>query len=93
MKSKINETVLARFHQLQNLTLNSILHHYTQISLSKIAKMLKISESEVSKQIESFNNISTGCAAWDRTIMEPLLGQTHKIYVEVTDGLVKLDTD
>ena len=55
--------------------------------------MLKISESEVSKEIESFNNISTGCAAWDRTIMEPLLGQTHKIYVEVTDGLVKLDTD
>lgn len=25
--------------------------------------------------------------------MEPLLSQTRKIYVEVTDGIVKLDTD
>lgn len=84
---------MTRFHQLHNLTLNSILHHYTQISLAKIAKMLKISEADVRKQIESFNNISTGTASWDRTIMEPLLNQTRKIYVEVTDGIVKLDTD
>ena len=55
--------------------------------------MLKISEADVRKQIESFNNISTGTASWDRTIMEPLLNQTRKIYVEVTDGIVKLDTD
>jgi hypothetical protein len=43
--------------------------------------MLKISEEEVQSQIESFNNISTGKAAWDRTIMEPLLSQTRKIHV------------
>jgi hypothetical protein len=55
--------------------------------------MLKISENNVNEQIESFNNISTGCAVWDRTIMESLLGQTRKIYVEVIDGIVKLDTD
>jgi hypothetical protein len=55
--------------------------------------MLSVSEADVTEQIESFNNISTGGALWDRTIMEPLLSQTRKVYVEVTDGIVKLDTD
>lgn len=55
--------------------------------------MLKISEKDVLNRIESFNNISTGSAPWDRTIMEPLLSQTRKLYVEVADGIVKLDTD
>jgi hypothetical protein len=31
--------------------------------------MLKVTEDEVLTRIESFNNISTGNAAWDRTIM------------------------
>lgn len=44
-------------------------------------------------RIESFNNISTGSASWDRTIMEPLLSQTRKLHVEVIEGVVKLDTD
>ena len=55
--------------------------------------MLKITEKDVEIQIESFNNISTGSEVWDRTIMEPLLSQTRKVYVEVRDGVVILDTD
>lgn len=55
--------------------------------------MLKITEGDVLSRIESFNNISTGSGPWDRTIMEPLLSQTRKLYVEVSDGIVKLDTD
>jgi hypothetical protein len=90
---KIFDIALNRFKKLQTITLNTILQHYTQISQAKIAKMLKISETEVQSQIESFNNISTGKAAWDRTIMEPLLSQTRKIHVEVIDGIVNLDTD
>jgi hypothetical protein len=85
--------VQSRFKKIQDLTLNTILQHYTQISVAKIAKMLKITEREVLGQIESFNNISGGSAAWDRTIMEPLLSQTRKLYVEVEEGIVKLDTD
>jgi hypothetical protein len=54
---------------------------------------MKVSESEVMVRIESFNNISTGSAPWDRTIMEPLLSQTRKLHVEVIEGVVKLDTD
>lgn len=55
--------------------------------------MLKVTEAQVLGQIDSFNNVSTGTAAWDQTIMEPLLSQTRKLYVEVSEGVVKLDTD
>jgi hypothetical protein len=85
--------VTVKFKGLQNITLNTILQHYTQVSVSKIAKILKTTEQQILNQIESFNNVSTGSAPWDRTIMEPLLSQTRKLHVEVVDGVVKLDTD
>jgi hypothetical protein len=47
----------------------------------------------VGNQIESFNKVTTGDAAWDKSIMEPLLSQTRKIHVEVSEGIIKLDTD
>ena len=58
----------------------------------KIAKMLKVTEAQVLTQLESFSNVATGNAAWDQTIMRPLLSHTHKMHVEVVDGIVKLDT-
>ena len=70
---------------MQKVTLNTILQNYTQVSVAKIAKILKLTKEEVLRQIESFNNISTGSAPWDRTIMEPLLSQTRKLRVEVVD--------
>ena len=82
-----------RFRDMQKITLNTILQNYTQISVGKIGKILKLTEEEVLGKIESFNNISTGSAPWDRTIMEPLLSQTRKLKVEVVDSIVKLDTD
>lgn len=85
--------LLIRFRKLQNLTLNTILQHYTQISVVRIAELLGLTEAEVLDQIEGFNNLSTGSRPWDRSIMEPLLSQTRKVYVEVTEGVVKLDTD
>jgi hypothetical protein len=78
---------------LQTITLNTILQHYTQISLQKVAKLLNTSEEEVATKIESFNKVSTGNAEWDRSIMEPLLSQTRKVHVEVSEGIIKLDTD
>ena len=44
-------------------------------------------------RMESFNKVSTGNAEWDKSIMEPLLSQTRKVHVEVTEGIIKLDTD
>lgn len=87
------EVVLARFKALQTITLNTILQHYTQISLTKVAKLLNLSEEAVADRIESFNKVSTGSGSWDRSIMEPLLSQTRKVHVEVSDGVIKLDTD
>jgi hypothetical protein len=66
---QIQDLVLNRFKALQTITLNTILQHYTQISVEKVAKLLKISEQEVSSKIESFNKVSTGNANWDRSIM------------------------
>lgn len=73
--------------------MNTILQHYTQISVSKVASLLKISEEQVLARMESFNKVSTGNAKWDKSIMEPLLSQTRKVHVEVTEGIIKLDTD
>ena len=84
---------MAKFKLLQNITLNTILQHYTQISVDRIAKMLKVTGEHVINQIESFNNISSGQGQWDRTIMEPLLSQTRKMHVQVVDGIAKLDTN
>ena len=85
--------VLSRFKALQTITLNTILQHYTQVSVKKVAALLKTTEAEVIARIESFNKVSTGSAAWDSSIMEPLLGQTRKVHVEVSEGMIKLDTD
>lgn len=37
----------AKFKLLQNITLNTILQHYTQISVDRIAKMLKVTGEHV----------------------------------------------
>ncbi len=89
----IQESVLTKFRALQTITLNTILQHYTQISVKKVASLLKISEEEVLARMESFNKVSTGTAEWDKSIMEPLLSQTRKVHVEVAEGIIKLDTD
>ena len=80
-RSGQQEVVLARFKALQTITLNTILQHYTQISLAKVAKLLNLSEEAVAERIESFNKVSTGSGSWDRSIMEPLLSQTRKVHV------------
>lgn len=81
---QIADEVLARFNALQNITLNSILQHYTQISLAKMSTMLKVSEEEVKKRLYSFGEVAAGGTRWDLTILAPLMGQTHKLKVEVT---------
>lgn len=85
--------MLGRFEALQAITLNSILQHYTQISLSKMSRMLKISEQEVERRLSSFGEVAAGGTPWDLTIMAPLLGQTHKLRVEVSEGVVKLERE
>lgn len=47
----MTEVLLTRFKKLQTLTLNTILQHYTQISVARISKNLKITEADVLKQI------------------------------------------
>lgn len=85
--------VLTRFHALHTITLNTILQHYTQVSVRKVAALLKTSEEEVVARIESFNKVRSGSAEWDRSIMEPLLSHTRQIHVELSEGIIKLDTD
>lgn len=42
-KQTLLNLVQNRFHNLQSITLNTILQHYTQISINKIVKMLNMS--------------------------------------------------
>ena len=56
-----------------------------------MSTMLKVSEEEVKKRLSSFGEVAAGGTPWDLTILAPLMGQTHKLKVEVTEGIVKLE--
>lgn len=83
--------MLNRFLRLESITLNSILRHYTQISLTKLSELLKIPTEELKQQLNQYNSVKSGQNPWDLTIMNPLLSQRKIINIEITeDGIVRL---
>jgi len=82
---------LARFLKLESITLNSILRHYTQISIKKLSEMLKTPEEELKKQLSQYNIVKEGENPWDLTVINPLLSQRKIVNIEITENdIVKL---
>lgn len=70
--------------KLESLTLNSILRHYTQISIKKLSEMLKTPEEELKQQLNQYNTVKSGENQWDLTVINPLLSQRKIVNIEIT---------
>ena len=76
---------------MESITLNSILRHYTQISIKKLSELLKTSEQELKQQLSQYNTVKAGQNQWDLTVMNPLLSQRKIVNIEITENdIVKL---
>lgn len=67
------------------------MRHYTQISIKKLAEMLKTPEEELKQQLSQYNSVKSGENPWDLTVMNPLISQRKIVNIEVTENdIVKL---
>lgn len=62
------------------------MRHYTQISIKKIAEMLKTPEEDLKQQLNQYNSVKAGQNPWDLTVMNPLLSQRKIINIEITEN-------
>lgn len=89
------DLLLADFQKVQLLNnISSVLKLYSSIHLSKLAKVLKITDDEMKSLLEAFrkrNQISLADTPFESTIVSKFVAGASQIEFQIgTDGLVKI---